>query len=142
MSGSSWATAAVAGRRKEVATSAQSQRMRALPWSGARGWLGERGRLAVAGWLRLLRQDQLAGPRDAEPVLFAPVPDHQFSSTPEEIGAAHGRMTGTLVRWPIGGARHGQRERGVTGSPAAARAGAGRNEPASTRKPAPRRYVA
>src|SRR5438477_10398075 len=110
MSGSSWATAAVAGRRRDVATSAQSpcMSMRALPCrsrSGARGWLDERGRLAVAGWLRLLRQDQLAGPGDAEPVLFAPVPDHQFSSTPEQIGAAHGRMTGTLVRWPIGGPR-------------------------------------
>src|SRR2546422_11419342 len=104
MSGSSGATEAVAGRRRDVATSAQSQRMRALlcrSRSGARGWLGKRGRLAVAGWLRLLRQDQLAGPRDAEPVLLAAVPDHQFSSAPEKIGAPHGGASDSLRPPPL-----------------------------------------
>src|SRR5438477_12962558 len=40
---------------------------------------------APAGWLALLRQDQLVAPRDAEPVLFLAVLDDDLASRAKEV---------------------------------------------------------
>src|SRR5947209_5179961 len=91
--------------RGESATSATARtaRRRTMHASSqtftARSWLAARpaGR---AGWLggRLLRQDQLVGPRNAEPVLFVTVDDDELARVPEELGAAHDPSSGTLRR--------------------------------------------
>src|SRR5919198_3813128 len=57
-------------------------RVHRAPWLAARGrgprWLAR---------LVLLRQDQLVGSRDAEPVLLRAVDDDELTRVPEEVGA-------------------------------------------------------
>src|SRR5438067_8673424 len=57
---------------------------------------------APAGWLALLRQDQLVAPRDAEPVLFLAVLDDELASRAKEVFCPDDRR-----------ARRGQRGAGV-----------------------------
>src|SRR5207244_12713804 len=50
------------------------------------GWLAGGGRIRALGWLaRLLRQDELVGPRDAEPVLLLAVLDDDLAPGAEQV---------------------------------------------------------
>src|SRR2546422_11215413 len=63
------------------------------------GWRGG----GALGWLaRLLRQDQLVGPRDAQPVFLLPMLDDDLASGSEEMLGANDRPPGRGLGGPCG----------------------------------------